>query len=163
LDLGDVDGAQKMVKMYDSLMKSGKFTAAQNKAESGEFVDSVSEIVELCEKQGFIPRFYADGPQDMVDKVLLDTQHYVHNLVTEEMGLGNLIENAIKLLKEEQDNIAAAGENGVDDDAAADLFDYEKEIIDLTDDDYQDFRDSQEGDAELDEDFLRTFIEEEVE
>jgi hypothetical protein len=27
LDIGDVDGAQKMVKMYDSLMKSGKFTA----------------------------------------------------------------------------------------------------------------------------------------
>ena len=25
LDLGDVDGAQKMIKMYDSLMKSGKF------------------------------------------------------------------------------------------------------------------------------------------
>jgi hypothetical protein len=59
--------------MYDSLMKSGKFTAAQNKAESGEFVDSVSEIVELCEKEGFIPRFYTDGPQDKVDKVLLDT------------------------------------------------------------------------------------------
>ena len=33
LDIGDVDGAQKMVKMYDSLMKSGKFTAAQNKAQ----------------------------------------------------------------------------------------------------------------------------------
>jgi hypothetical protein len=28
LDIGDVDGAQKMVKMYDALMKSGKFTAA---------------------------------------------------------------------------------------------------------------------------------------
>ena len=41
LDLGDVDGAQKMIKMYDSLMKSGKFTAAQNKAESGEYVDSI--------------------------------------------------------------------------------------------------------------------------
>ena len=80
LDLGDVDGAQKMVKMYDSLMKSGKFTAAQNKAESGEFVDSISEIVELCERDGFIPRYYTDGPQDKVDKVLLDTQHYVHNL-----------------------------------------------------------------------------------
>ena len=47
LDLGDVDGAQKMVKMYDSLMKSGKFTAAQIKSEQGEFVDSVSEIVAL--------------------------------------------------------------------------------------------------------------------
>jgi hypothetical protein len=62
LDLGDVDGAQKMVKMYDSLMKSGKFTAAQIKSEQGEFVDSVSEIVALCEKEGFIPRYYVDGP-----------------------------------------------------------------------------------------------------
>jgi len=26
--MGDVDGAQKMIKMYDGLMKSGKFTAA---------------------------------------------------------------------------------------------------------------------------------------
>ncbi len=163
LDLGDVDGAQKMVKMYDSLMKSGKFTAAQNKAESGEFVDSVSEIVELCEREGFIPRFYTDGPQDMVDKVLLDTQHYVHNLVTEEMGLGNLIENAIKLLKEEQDNIAAASENGIDDDATNDLFDYDKEIIDLDDDDYQDYRDQAEEDALADEEFLRSLMESEEE
>lgn len=26
LDMGDVDGAQKMIKMYDTLMKSGKFS-----------------------------------------------------------------------------------------------------------------------------------------
>jgi len=26
--MGDVEGAQKMVKMYDMLMKSGKFTAS---------------------------------------------------------------------------------------------------------------------------------------
>jgi hypothetical protein len=58
IDIGDVEGFQKMSKVYDSLMKSGKFTAAQNKAESGEFVDSVAELVELCEKEGFIPRFY---------------------------------------------------------------------------------------------------------
>jgi len=38
-----------MSKVYDSLMKSGKFTAAQNKAEKGEFVDSVGELVALCE------------------------------------------------------------------------------------------------------------------
>ena len=161
LDLGDVDGAQKMVKMYDSLMKSGKFTAAQIKSEQGEFVDSVSEIVALCEKEGFIPRYYVDGPQDKVDKVLLDTQHYVHNLVTEEMGLGNLIENAVKLLKEEKDNIAAAGANGMDEGAEDDLFDYDKEIIDLTDEDYQDFRDAEDDNAAFDEEFLRTFIEEE--
>ena len=161
LDLGDVDGAQKMVKMYDSLMKSGKFTAAQIKSEQGEFVDSVSEIVALCEKEGFIPRYYVDGPQDKVDKVLLDTQHYVHNLVTEEMGLGNLIENAVKLLKEEKDNIAAAGADGMDEGAEDDLFDYDKEIIDLTDEDYQDFRDAEDDDAAFDEEFLRSFMEEE--
>jgi hypothetical protein len=27
LDAGDIDGAQKMSKMYDTLMKSGRFTA----------------------------------------------------------------------------------------------------------------------------------------
>ena len=31
-----------MSKVYDQLMKSGKFTAAQNKADSGEYVDSIS-------------------------------------------------------------------------------------------------------------------------
>ena len=50
LDIGDIEGAQKAVKMYDALMKSGKFTAAQNKAETGEYVDSVGELVMLCEK-----------------------------------------------------------------------------------------------------------------
>jgi hypothetical protein len=79
------------------------------------------------------------------------------------MGLGALIENAIKLLKEEQDNIAAASENGIDDDAENDLFDYDKEVIDLTDSDYLDFKEQEDEDAALDEDFLRSFIEEEVE
>jgi len=62
LDLGDVDGAQKMIKMYDSLMKSGKFTAAQNKTENGDYIDSVAELVAMCERDGFIPRYYIDGP-----------------------------------------------------------------------------------------------------
>mgnify|MGYP006864401818 FL=1 len=59
-----------MSKVYDTLMKSGKFTAAQNKAESGEFVDSISELVEICEKQGFIPRYHIDTPNDKVDETL---------------------------------------------------------------------------------------------
>ena len=42
IDIGDIEGFQKMSKVYDSLMKSGKFTAAQNKTESGEFIDSIS-------------------------------------------------------------------------------------------------------------------------
>ena len=96
LDIGDVDGAQKMVKMYDSLMKSGKFTANQNKTESGEFVDSISELVALCEQEGFIPRYYTSGPMDKVDETLADLKGYTKTLVTEEMNLGTLIEDALK-------------------------------------------------------------------
>jgi hypothetical protein len=39
-----------MSKTYDMLMKSGNFTAVQNKSAQGEFVDSIGEIVALCEK-----------------------------------------------------------------------------------------------------------------
>jgi len=70
LDMGDVDAAQKMIRMYDVLMKSGKFTAAQNKSESGNAVDSISELVAMCETDGFIPRYYIDTPKDKVDRTL---------------------------------------------------------------------------------------------
>lgn len=80
-------------------------TAAQNKAESGEFIDSVSELVALCEQEGFIPRYYTDGPQDKVDKVLLDLQNYTRSLILDEMNLGSLIENAAKQLQEEQEKL----------------------------------------------------------
>lgn len=102
LDIGDVDGAQKMVKMYDSLMKSGRFTAAQNKADNGEFLNSISEFVVLCERDGFIPRFYTEGPKDRVDETILDLKGYTHSLVVEEMNLGNLIENAVKQMTEQE-------------------------------------------------------------
>ena len=156
LDMGDIDGAQKAVKMYDSLMKSGKFTAAQNKAENGEYIDSISELVMICEKEGFIPRYYVDGPQDKVDRVLEDTQRYVYNLVTEEMGLGNLIENAVKQLKDEQESIQIAG-SGVNEE---DLFDYDKEVVELSDEDYDDFKESEELAAAADEEYLMSLLDE---
>ena len=102
--MGDVEGAQKMIKMYDMLMKSGKFTASQNKAENGEYVDSVAELVAICEKDGFIPRFYTDGPQDKVDRVLQDNQLYLRQLVMEELNLGSLIEKALKEIQEDKEN-----------------------------------------------------------
>lgn len=102
IDFGDVEGFQKMSRVYDQLMKSGKFTAAQNKADSGEFVDSISALVEICEKDGFIPRYYTDQPNDRVDETLLDLKEYTHSLVTEEMNLGNLIENAVKEMAQQE-------------------------------------------------------------
>lgn len=155
LDIGDVDGAQKMIKMYDGLMKSGKFTAAQNKAESGEFVDSISEIVALCEKDGFIPRYYTDGPQDKVDKTILDMQEYTHTLVTEEMHLGELIEKALKQI--EEDRLKEA-ELEIDDETEDEAL--ERELFDLsnqelTDDDFADFYDAEDEQYAQDGDFYK--------
>ena len=117
MDLGDVDGAQKMLKMYDSMMKSGKFTEAQNKAEKGEAIDSISELVAICEKEGFIPRYYTDGPQDKVDRVLQDLQTYTKTLVVEEMGLGAMIEKAAKQMQEDQQR--KESNDGAEDDEQA--------------------------------------------
>jgi hypothetical protein len=72
LDIGDVEGAQKMVRMYDSLMKSGNFTALQNKTDTKDFIDSIGELVELCEQQGYIERYYVDKPKDKVDLTIAD-------------------------------------------------------------------------------------------
>lgn len=160
LDIGDVDGAQKMIKMYDGLMKSGKFTAAQNKAESGEYVDSISELVAICEKDGFIPRYYTDGPQDKVDRTLQDIQSYTHNLVTEEMNLGNLIENAMKQIeadkiKEAQDDSEAATDDEL---MEMELFENDGTKV-LTDGDFEEFRDFEEDLEAETEDLIKRLTE----
>lgn len=114
IDAGDIEGFQKMTKVYNELMKSAKLTAAQNKADSNDFVDSIGELVAICEKDGFIPKFYVDSPKDKVDRVIQDMQSYTHDLVCDELGLGNLIENSLKSLEREREAIAAAAEAGDD-------------------------------------------------
>jgi hypothetical protein len=58
IDCGDVEGYQKLSRVYDALRKSAKFTAAQNKEEKADFIDSVGELVAYCEKNGGkIPRY----------------------------------------------------------------------------------------------------------
>lgn len=141
-----VDGAQKMSKVYNDMMRSGKWTAAQNKTEGSEAVDSIGELVAMCEKDGFIPRFYVDSPQDKVDRVIQDMQIFTRQLVTDELGLGNLIENSIKNLEKEKESIEAAA-NAEESDANSEedkLFDYDhtNELLSL--DDYRDFNDMEE-------------------
>lgn len=142
-----VDGAQKMVKMYDQLMKSGKFTAAQNKEESGDFVDSVGELIEMCEKQGYIERFYIDSPNDKVDFTIQDMQKYTRTLIERETNLGPMIEQALTQNAKED---AAAKENTEDtivDDADLSIEDMEKT---LNDNDYVAFDEFLDNEAELD-------------
>lgn len=141
IDIGDIEGFQKMSKVYDSLMKSGKFTAAQNKAETGEFVDSVAELVELCEKEGFIPRFYISQPNDRVDETLQDLKYYTHTLVTEEMNLGNLIESAVKEMAKQE---AKEEDEDIDDELEYD------NIGTLIDEDFIEHNQFLEDEADLD-------------
>lgn len=162
LDLGDIDGAQKASKMYEAQMKAGKWTAAQNKTDENELVDSIGELVAICEKDGFIPAYYVDGPKDKVDRVIQDMQIYTRELVTNELGLGNMIENALKAIEDEKEHIKEAGnyaealQNSNEED---DLFNYEKPI--LEDEDFDDFNNLQE--AMSNEDTLSYQLQEEGE
>ena len=146
LDIGDVDAAQKMVKMYDGLMKSGKFTAAQNKAENGEFLDSIGELVVICEKEGFIPRYYTGSPNDRVDETLMDLKNYTHSLVVDEMNLGNLIENAVKQMVEQ--------ESKEEDEDVEEELEYEN-LDELKDEDFEDFGEFIEEEELSDEELMR--------
>ena len=145
IDIGDIEGFQKMSKVYDSLMKSGKFTAAQNKSESGEFIDSISELVELCEKEGFIPRYYTETPMDKVDETLADLKGYTRSLVIEEMNLGNLIENAVKEM--------ARQESKEEDEDTEDDLDIE-EIEALKDEDFEDYNEFLDEEISADFDLM---------
>ena len=147
LDLGDIDGAQKMIKMYDGLMKSGKFTAAQNKAEQGEFVDSVGELIELCEKQGYIERFYIETPNDKVDFTIQDMQRYTRTLIEEETNLSSMIELALKQNAREDEDSSNNTESDIVDDVELDIEDLEKQIKDT---DFEEFNEFLEAESEED-------------
>ena len=152
IDMGDIEGFQKMSKVYDSLMKSGKFTAQQNK-ENGEFVDAIGQLVEICEKEGFIPRYYIDKPNDRVDETLADMKGYTKTLVYEELNLGNLIEQSIKTMMNEENKEE-------DEDIEEELLTLE-ELDELKDEDFEQHGDFLEEEQELDEEFMRSLIGEE--
>ena len=143
IDIGDIEGFQKMSKVYDNLMKSGKFTAAQNKAESGEFVDSIGELIELCEKQGYIERYYVESPKDRVDLTIADMQRYTRTLIEEETNLPNMVEKALREIDKEDKDNAANTEDEIIDDIDLSLEDLEATLKDQDYVDFEDFLDEQ--------------------
>lgn len=96
IDCGDIEGFQKLSKVSESLRKSAKFTAAQNKEQKEDYVDSIGQLIAMCEKEGFIPRYCTDIPQDKVDITLKDMNEYVRKLVTQDLGFGQQIEDSLK-------------------------------------------------------------------
>lgn len=159
IDLGDIEGAQKTQRMYDSLMKSGRFTAAQNKAESGEAVDSISELVMLCESDGFIPRYYIDTPKDKVDRVIQDLKEYTHSLITEETNIGNLIENAVKQIEVDREKEARTDADAATDDELLEDALFNDDLEYVSDNEFAKFTDFEKDLAEEDEKALAELLE----
>lgn len=115
--------------MYNDYMKAGKWTAAQNKVnEENDNIDSISELVLLCESEGFIPKYYSDGPQDKVDRLIQDLKRYTTELVANEAGIQTLIERAAVQLQEEEQRIKAAADKSKAD-TEEEMFEYDKPVF----------------------------------
>ena len=141
IDHGDFDAFQKLTKVAESLRKTAKFTAAQNKDQKGNAVDCIGEFILICEREGgFIPRYATDEPQDKVDMVLKDNNNYTYNLVTKELGFGQMIEDTLKKIVLQ--NEAREADNG-------DIF--SDDINELEDQDLIDYYDQVEEQRKRDE------------
>lgn len=97
IDRGDLDGFQKLSRTYESLRKSAKFTAVQNKEQNNNFLDSVGELVAYCEREGgAIPKFIIEEPLDKVDKIIEDLKEYNKTLIYSDTTLSAQIEDYLK-------------------------------------------------------------------
>lgn len=141
IDCGDIDTYQKLSRVYDSMMKSAKFTEAQNKEEKADFIDSVGELVAFCEKEGgFIERYCTDQPKDIVDLTLNDMKKYTETLIKQDSGLAQQIEQYLKK-KEIAEEMKQAEQEKENDEA------YRED----EDDDYVELFEAIERDREADE------------
>ena len=109
LDVGDLTGYKNLATVFDQLRKGGKFTEAQNKEDRQQVLSSIGELVQLCEQEGGIipnlPQFDPDQyPQDKIDFTIKDLKAYNYALVSEELGLGDLIESYIEKLEKAENS-----------------------------------------------------------
>ena len=118
IDQGDVQGYQKLARVSDTLRKSAKFTAAQTKEKTSQFIDSVGQLVDYCQKHGGqIPQFKQEVDLDIVDTIVKDLKQYTKSLVLEDPALKREIEDYLKKLKnneQQKQDKKEAKEKGLD-------------------------------------------------
>ena len=153
LDAGDVESFKKLSSSYESMRKSTKFTAAQNKEDKDAGVASIGELIVICEQDGFIPRFPTDIPQDKVDFTIKDMNNYSYKLVTQDLGFGDQIENALKALKlrqEEEEEANLEEDKEIEGLGDKDISEYLEEIENqrLIDIEREDYEEESEDDEE---------------
>ena len=145
LDSADIEGFQKLSKVYNDLRKSAKFTAAQNKEEKKDFVDCVGNLVAYCEKEGgAIPKYELKTDLDIVDTVINDLKRYTKDLIYEDKALASQIENYLKkreISEEQKRDRKEAKALGFDN-------------VQLKDEDYQNYYESIEEEKNKDKNIL---------
>lgn len=145
LDTSDIESYQKLSKVSNDLRKSAKFTAAQNKEQNNDFVDSIGELVAYCEKNGgVIPKYEISTPQDIVDIVIKDLKGYTKDLIYEDKSLAKQVEDYLKKIeiskqmKQDQKEAKAAG----------------LDAVEVNDEDFTDYMDSLQEQKNIDAETL---------
>ena len=141
IDQGDLEGYQKLARVSDTLRKSAKFTAAQNKEQKSQFIDSIGQLVDYCEKTGGeIPKIQITEDQDIVDQVISDMKAYTKSLIYEDTALARQIEDYLRkrerILQDKKDE-EQAKRLGIDN-------------IELSDNDIKEYNDALEQQREQD-------------
>lgn len=151
IDGDDIDGYQKLSRVYDSMMKSAKFTQAQNKDSEQSAFDSAAAIVDYVEAHaGQIPRYRCKQPRDVVDKILSDLKEYNKTLIYEDKSLAQQIEKYLKdkkIREEMKKDKEEAEKKG-------------KKFVELKDKDFSDFKETMEKMKKTDEQLNDKKIEE---
>nr|DAI79408.1 MAG TPA: hypothetical protein [Caudoviricetes sp.] len=142
IDSGDIEAYQKLSRVYNDLRKTAKFTAAQNKDQQGDFLNSAGQLVAYCEEHGGrIPRYEIKEDYDVLDTIIKDLKNYNYNLIKDDPSITRQIEDYIK----RKENL---------DKAKRDKLEAEKqglEAVPLNDEDYVEHYKQQEEDKEKDE------------
>lgn len=147
LDAGDVGSYKNLAAVFDQLRKSGKFTEAQNKEERTRYLDTIGELVRLCEEaKGPIVDTMPDPdeyPQDKIDFTIKDMKNYTYGLVANEPHMQTLIETFIEKYEK-----AMEAEADFEADLVLSPEDEEKQA--LTNDEAQEFQRFLENEIEAD-------------
>ena len=141
IDIGDIESYQKLSRVYDTMMKSARFTQAQNRDAEGDKIDSASAIVDFVQlHSGAIPRYECDQPQDIVDQIIADLKAYNKSLIYEDKSLAQEIEKYLqdkRIAEEMKKDKKEAKEKG--------LYD-----VELKDNDFADYKNALLGMKEHD-------------
>lgn len=96
LDNDNIGEFQKLSQVYDTLMKSAKFTAVQRSAidDMGGFA-TLSEFIDKLERDGFIEPYGVKEDFDVVESTIEDMKRYTKNLVLGDPSIQSMAQESL--------------------------------------------------------------------